>query len=151
MLKRLVEGRYPGIQDGFHGSDLSRDDLMDVVRFESCPQGGFGPLRSRFSGVLRCRLLNEYLSYIMAYTAAVNAGIYMNFREAVDALCASVTHEDVAKALGASVQAVRQARLNEESKGFRGPPKNWKAAIIRLAESRVLYYRRLIEKLKTTE
>jgi hypothetical protein len=60
-------------------------------------------------------------------------------------------YEDVAKALGASVQAVRQARLNEESKGFRAPPKNWKAEIIRLAESRVLYYRRLTEKLKTTE
>jgi hypothetical protein len=60
-------------------------------------------------------------------------------------------YEDVAKVLGASVQAVRQARLNEESKGFRAPPKNWKAEIIRLAESRVLYYRRLTEKLKTTE
>jgi hypothetical protein len=29
---------------------------MDVVRFESCPQGGFGPLRTRFSRVLRCPL-----------------------------------------------------------------------------------------------
>jgi hypothetical protein len=90
------------------------------------------------------------LSYIIAYTIIVNAGIYMNFREAVDALCASLSHEDVAKALGVSVQTVRQARLNEDSDGFRAPPKNWKAAIIRLAEARMPYYRKLVENLKTT-
>jgi hypothetical protein len=71
----------------------------------------------------------------------------MKFREAVDALCTPVTHQDVAKALGVSVQTVRQARMQEESKSFRTPPKNWKKAIIRLAESRIAYYRRLIEKL----
>jgi hypothetical protein len=73
----------------------------------------------------------------------------MKFREAVDALCASLSHEDVAKALGVSLQTVRQARLREDSVAFRGAPKNWKGAIIRLAEARVLHYRKLIEKMKT--
>ena len=81
----------------------------------------------------------------------VNADIYMNFREAVDALCASLSHEDVAKALGVSLQTVRQARLREDSAASRAPPKNWKAAIIRLAENRVSYYRKLIEKLRIAD
>jgi hypothetical protein len=72
----------------------------------------------------------------------------MNFREAVDALCASLSHEDVAKALGVSLQTVRQARLREDSRAFRTPPKNWERALTRLAENRVAYYRRLIEKLR---
>jgi hypothetical protein len=72
----------------------------------------------------------------------------MKFREGVDALCASLSHKDVAKALGVSVQSVRQTRLRENAKGFRAPPKNWKKSIIRLAESRVLHYRQLIEKLR---
>jgi hypothetical protein len=75
----------------------------------------------------------------------------MNFREAVDALCASLNHEDVAKALKVSVQTVRQARLREDSDAFRAPPKNWKEAIIRLAEARVGRYRNLIERLKRTD
>ena len=81
----------------------------------------------------------------------VNGDIYMNFREAVDALCASLSHEDVAKALGVSLQTVRQARLREDSAASRAPPKNWKAAIIRLAENRVSYYRKLIEKLRIAD
>jgi hypothetical protein len=75
----------------------------------------------------------------------------MNFREAVDALCASLSHEDVAKALGVSLQTVRQARLREDSDAFRAPPKNWKAAIIRLAEGRASYYRRLVEKMNHSD
>ena len=72
----------------------------------------------------------------------------MKFREATDTLCASLNHEDVAKALGVSVQTVRQARLKEDSNGFRAPPRNWERAIIRLAEARVLHYRKLIEELR---
>jgi hypothetical protein len=75
----------------------------------------------------------------------------MNFRDAVDTLCTPLTHQDVAKALKVSVQTVRQARLNENSDAFRAPPKNWRAAIIRLAEQRILSYYKLIEKMKTTE
>jgi len=72
----------------------------------------------------------------------------MKFREAVDALCSSLNHEDVAKALGASVQTIRQARMQEDSNSFRAPPKNWEKAIIRLAETRGAYYRKLIQQLQ---
>jgi hypothetical protein len=72
----------------------------------------------------------------------------MTFSEAVDALCASLTHEDVAKALGVSVQTIRQARLSEDSSAFRAPPKNWERALTRLADNRLAYYRRLVDKLK---
>jgi phage/plasmid primase-like uncharacterized protein len=36
----------------------------------------------------------------------------MDFQEATDKLCAKLEHADLARALGASVQAVRQARLS---------------------------------------
>jgi hypothetical protein len=71
----------------------------------------------------------------------------MNFSEAVDVLCKPLNHQHVAKALGVSVQTVRQARLSEDSRAFRPPPKNWKKAIIRLAEARVVHYRKLVEQL----
>ena len=77
----------------------------------------------------------------------VNGRIYMNFREAIDALCTCLNHQDVAKALGVSVQTVRQARLKEDSDGFRAPPRNWERAVIRLAEARVSHYHKLLEKL----
>ncbi len=75
----------------------------------------------------------------------------MKFREAVDALCSSLIHEDVAKALGVSVQTIRQARMKEDSKSYREPPQNWKRAIIQLAENRVLQYRKLVQQLKMTD
>jgi len=72
----------------------------------------------------------------------------MTFSKAVDALCASLSHQDVAKALGVSVQTIRQARLKQETSAFRAPPKNWERALTRLAENRLAYYRRLVDKLK---
>ena len=72
----------------------------------------------------------------------------MNFREAVDTLCAPISHDDVAEALGVSVQTVRQARMKEDSSAFRAPPKHWKDAVIRLAERRVVHYRQLIDQLR---
>jgi hypothetical protein len=81
----------------------------------------------------------------------VNGRIYMNFREAVDALCTPLGHEDVAKALGVSLQTVRQARLKEDSSAFRAPPKGWERALIRLAEDRVWHYRKLIEQIRKAE
>ena len=65
------------------------------------------------------------INFVIAdsYTSIVNVDIYMNFREAVDALGSSLTHEDVAKALGVSVQTIRQARMKEDSKSYRAPPR----------------------------
>jgi hypothetical protein len=67
------------------------------------------------------------INFVIAdsYTSIVNADIYMKFREAVDSLCSALTHEDVAKALGVSVQTIRQARMKEDSKSYREPPNNW--------------------------
>ena len=68
--------------------------------------------------------------------------------EAGQSICTYLNHQDVAKALGVSVQTVRQARLKEDLDGLRAPPKNWERAVIRLAEARLSHYRKLIEKLK---
>jgi hypothetical protein len=81
----------------------------------------------------------------------VNGRIYMTFREATDALCTCLNHEDVAKALGVSLQTVRQARLREGSDGYRAPPRDWKSALIRLAEARASHYRKLAGKLKSMD
>ncbi len=72
----------------------------------------------------------------------------MNFREATDSLCDKIDHDDVAQALGVSVQTVRQARLSEESSARRAAPEQWEHAVIRLAEKRVWHYRKLIERLR---
>ena len=72
----------------------------------------------------------------------------MNFRDAVDALCTGIGHQEVAEALGVSVQAVRQARMKEDSSAFRAPPKGWEDAVIRLAEQKVWHYRKLIDDMR---
>jgi hypothetical protein len=60
----------------------------------------------------------------------------MNFKQATDALLESVTLEDLADALGASVQAIRQARAAESSTAYRSPPPGWGAGVKRLAKRR---------------
>ncbi len=60
----------------------------------------------------------------------------MNFRQATDALLESVTLEDLANAMGISIQAVRQARAAEGSKAHRSPPPDWDGAVIQLAQAR---------------
>ena len=75
----------------------------------------------------------------------------MDFKEATDAVCKGLDHGDVSEALGVSLQAVRQARLKEGGPAKRAPPKDWRYAIIRLAERRIMYYRKLIEQLRTEE
>lgn len=71
----------------------------------------------------------------------------MDFREATDDLCDAISHDALAKALGVSVATIRQARLRDEAAAHRAPPKNWRNAVIQLAEDRVQRYRRLIENL----
>jgi hypothetical protein len=72
----------------------------------------------------------------------------MDFREATDSLCTKVDHTDLAKALGVSIQSVRQARLQPENEARRAPPREWEHTIIRLAEKQVWHYRKLIERLR---
>lgn len=60
----------------------------------------------------------------------------MNFRQATDVLLEAITLEDLANAMGVSVQAVRQARAAEGSKAHRSAPPDWEGAVIKLAEAR---------------
>jgi hypothetical protein len=61
----------------------------------------------------------------------------MNFKEATDVLFERITHEDLARVLGASVAAVRQARLGEGAAAHRNPPNGWEKAVRQLAEDRL--------------
>ena len=72
----------------------------------------------------------------------------MNFREAIDNLCAKLDHAHVARALGVSVQTIRQARLDPENAGYREAPEKWEDTLIQLAEERIRYYRRLIDAIR---
>lgn len=81
---------------------------------------------------------------------SVNRTAYMDFREATETLCASVSHEELAKALGVSVASVRQARLRRGAAAYRSPPANWKETLIKLARERERYYRELLAELEST-
>ncbi len=75
----------------------------------------------------------------------------MDFREAIDDLCEKVGHEDVATALGVSVQTVRQARMADDAKSHRTPPADWQSAVISLAEARLDHYKKLITSVRNEE
>ena len=70
----------------------------------------------------------------------------MNFKKATDELLESVTLEDLASALGVSLQAVRQARAREDTTAFRPSPEGWEEAVIRLARKQAAR----LSKLSTT-
>ena len=72
----------------------------------------------------------------------------MNFKEATDRLFDRIDHAELATALDVSVASIRQARLSPTAKAYREPPPNWQRALIRLAENRVLHYRRLIKQIR---
>ena len=57
----------------------------------------------------------------------------MNFKRATDELLSSVTLEDLAAAMGISVQAIRQARASETSTAYRAPPGDWERYTAKLA------------------
>jgi hypothetical protein len=72
----------------------------------------------------------------------------MKFKEATDQLFARVTHAELARALGVSIAAIRQARLSTKAKAYRAPPPEWLPAVNRLADKRAAELRRLIDELK---
>jgi len=72
----------------------------------------------------------------------------MTFKKATDRLFSRVGHEDLAKALGASVAAIRQARLSPDALAHRSPPSDWETAVLRLAEERVSHFRKLVEEIR---
>lgn len=75
----------------------------------------------------------------------------MNFRKATDALLGAVTLADLAKEMGVSVQALRQARAAEGSSANRAPPGGWESAIAGIARHQERRYRRLADALSPTK
>lgn len=73
----------------------------------------------------------------------------MDFKRATDQLFQEVNQSALAQSLGVSLPAIRQARLSGEAKAHRSPPRDWKRAVIRLAEERVWHYRKLIDALQS--
>src|SRR5665213_3457290 len=72
-------------------------------------------------------------------------GLIMNFRRATDVLLEAITLDDLAKAMGVSLQALRQTRANPETTAHRPPPTGWEAAIAALAKRRSADYKRLAQ------
>ncbi len=72
----------------------------------------------------------------------------MEFKDAIEGLCAPVTHQDVADALGVSRATIRQAMLGEGAKARRNPPKGWEAAVSRLAKTQAARIEKLAKRLK---
>lgn len=72
----------------------------------------------------------------------------MNFTKATDELLASVTLADLARKMGISVQAVRQARSAEGTPSYRPPPAGWEQAIASLASGRAARLRKLAARLQ---
>lgn len=73
----------------------------------------------------------------------------MDFKKATDELFQGVNQAALAKSLGVSLPAIRQARLSDQARAHRSPPREWRRAVIRLAEEQVWHYRKLIEALRT--
>jgi hypothetical protein len=75
----------------------------------------------------------------------------MTFKEATDQLCEKMGHDAIAEVMGISVQAIRQARLDPMAKAYREPPKNWRYAVVRLAEREIMKNRALIAEVRSGE
>ena len=73
----------------------------------------------------------------------------MDFKEATDRLLRRVDHGKLAEVLGVSVASVRQARLRRDAAAHRSPPRNWRNAVIQLAEEQERRYRDLLDQLRT--
>lgn len=73
--------------------------------------------------------------------------ITMDFKKATDELLTGVTLEDLASAMGVSVQSVRQARASDGTTAHRQPPQEWERAVVRLAEQQERRFRALGQRL----
>jgi hypothetical protein len=62
-----------------------------------------------------------------------------------------VTQEDLATAMGVSLQAIRQARANEGTTAYRAPPEGWERAVSKLAEGAARRHLDLARKLRAVD
>lgn len=72
----------------------------------------------------------------------------MNFKSATDELLVHPNLNDLAEALGVSLQSIRQARADKGSTAYREPPQGWEKATLRLTENTIAHYERLARKLR---
>ena len=72
----------------------------------------------------------------------------MNFKNASDNLFHRISHAELADTMNVSIAAIRQARLSRSAKAYREPPRDWRKAIILLAQTRIARLRMLISGLK---
>lgn len=70
-----------------------------------------------------------------------------DFRKATDELLASISHQELADALGVSVPTVRQARLDESANAHRRPPDGWEKVVAKLARAKAAAFARLADRL----
>lgn len=70
----------------------------------------------------------------------------LNFRMVTDELFAKIGAEELAESIGCSEQAVKQARMDKESIGYRQPPPGWEEAAIVLAEQRITRLQALVQR-----
>jgi len=73
----------------------------------------------------------------------------VNFKDATDVLIERVTLVDIAEACGSHPNSVERARLQPGTKNFRGPPANWQAAVIALAQARIVALHDLLNRLRS--
>lgn len=60
----------------------------------------------------------------------------MTFQEMTDELLKCFTAAEIAERIGCSVGAVKQARLQPGTSGYRSPPPGWEKALKELARER---------------
>jgi len=72
----------------------------------------------------------------------------MNFKSVTDELLVHPTLNDLADALGVSVQSIRQGRADKGSTAYRGPPPGWEKATLWLTENTITHYEGLARKLR---
>jgi hypothetical protein len=70
-----------------------------------------------------------------------------NFRDATEALFSKLGAEDLAKEMGCSLGAIKQARMNPDSASHRPPPAEWEKAAKALAERQATFFSKLAKSL----
>jgi hypothetical protein len=74
--------------------------------------------------------------------------IALDFRDAAQQLGAQITTSDMAAALDAAPDSIRQARLVEGAPGYRRPPEGWQRVLAKLARRRAAELVKLAEQLE---
>lgn len=76
--------------------------------------------------------------------AAQNAEL----RDSMDKVMARITLDDIAKAAGYSVNALKQARLDPSATGYRTPPPGLRRALYELCMAQAKHFLKLARQLK---